>query len=115
MSRRAFFIELQDMSTLLTVLTQVSCLGSQLTRIVAGENVARFEVLVSDRVARHFANRLGNIVGVIDLIEIDSDAIFDKQAFVGLNITHCNQSPSHASCCMDHCSIYPHPSNRSER
>lgn len=74
MNPLAFDVRLQNVSALLSVLTQISCLGGRLTRVVASETRARVDVLVPDRVVRHFANRLRRIVGVISLAELADDA-----------------------------------------
>ncbi len=86
MSQLAFIVVLQDMSTLLTVLTQVSCLGGKLTRVVAAENRARIVARVPNRVEGHFANRIRNIVGVIELNEIEDDSVAESRAHAHVKV-----------------------------
>ena len=75
MNRLAYLVQFQDSSALMTVLTQISCLGGKLLHVAANEKRAQIAVNVPDQAVRHFALRLRQIIGVIELVELEESII----------------------------------------
>jgi hypothetical protein len=65
----AFGLELQSMTTLLTVLATVARLGGQVTYLFAAESRATIGLLASRRVAHHVQPTLAQVIGVLAVVE----------------------------------------------
>lgn len=85
MNRFVCLAQFQDESVLLAVLTQMSSMGGKFCFVIANGNHARIAVDVPDQASRHFLPRLRQIIGVIELVEVDkgisleADAQFDTR------------------------------------